>query len=84
MPRPIHRVGVTLLALILVAALPSCSDSSTSPDNAPPGHTVLQDGVPHRPGLNDPLQNCTSCHGSNLQGGSEGQPSCTKCHGVKW
>jgi mono/diheme cytochrome c family protein len=36
------------------------------------------------PGFNNPIQNCTACHGANLQGGADGQPSCTRCHGVKW
>ena len=84
MRRPLRRAGVILMTLAAVVSLPSCTDNSTSLANAPEGHTVLRGGIPHRPGLDDPLQNCTSCHGSNLQGGAEGEPSCTTCHGTKW
>ncbi len=72
------------LAHFLGFAPLACSDSSTAPGDAPEGHTVMKDGVPHASGLNDPLQNCTSCHGANLGGGSQGQPACTSCHGEKW
>lgn len=75
-------VACSVVAIFSLLPL-SCSDS-TAPANAPEGHTVVKSGVAHAPGLNNPLQNCTSCHGSNLQGGSEGQPACTSCHGVKW
>jgi mono/diheme cytochrome c family protein len=74
------------LALVLFLGLAplACSDSSTVPADAPEGHTVMKDGVAHAAGLSDPLQNCSSCHGANLGGGSQGQPSCTTCHGIKW
>ena len=85
MARSLFRRQVTLLALTLVCLPPlACSDSSTVPEDAPEGHTVLKGGAPHAAGLNDPLQNCSSCHGANLEGGSEGEPSCTTCHGVEW
>ncbi len=75
---------VSVLACLVVAALFACGDDSTAPENAPPGHTVLQDGVPHRPGLNDPIRNCTTCHGADLRGGQNGEPSCFSCHGQLW
>ena len=74
-----------LMTILLLVAIPlACSDDSASVEDAPEGHTVIEDGVAHAPGLNDPLENCTLCHGDQLQGGSAGQPSCTSCHGVKW
>ncbi|MBI5502478.1 MAG: hypothetical protein HY907_19700 [Deltaproteobacteria bacterium] len=44
----------------------------------PPGHTEDMSGVMHRPGKEDPLANCTSCHGADLTGGVG--PSCYDCH----
>ena len=32
----------------------------------------------HKPGKEDPLANCTTCHGSDLKGGAA--PSCYTCH----
>lgn len=69
-----------LLALsALVVALAACGGTSS---NAPASHTVSEDGVMHHTGLQDPMTNCTSCHGASLQG--DQGPSCTSCHGVKW
>lgn len=47
------------------------------------GHTAILNGIPHRPEYCLPYQNCTSCHGTNLRGGTNGQPSCLKCHDQK-
>ena len=77
-------VMAVLVGLMSVGALQACSDSSTDPADAPEGHTAFNGGVPHMPGFNNPTVNCTACHGANLQGGADGQPSCTSCHGVKW
>lgn len=69
-----------LLALsALVVALAACGGSVS---DAPAGHTVDKDGVMHHTGLEDPMTNCTGCHGASLQG--DQGPSCTSCHGVKW
>ncbi len=54
---------------------------STGGDDAlagPPGHTLDKNGVMHKPGNNDPLKNCTGCHGAKLEGGAG--PSCYTCH----
>ena len=59
-------------------------DDSTAPEDAPPGHTVVRDGVAHALGLNDPTQECTGCHGADLRGGANGEPSCFSCHGREW
>ena len=66
---------LALAALLMVCA--SCGGS-----NAPAGHTVDMDGVMHHTGLEDPMTNCTPCHGASLQG--DKGPSCTSCHGKKW
>lgn len=61
------------------------ADAATGQDAAPtdaanqnPGHTEALGGVYHRPGFDDPLANCTSCHGSDLRGGTG--RSCYSCH----
>jgi len=84
MKRTLRGIVAPLRALVLLAGPLACSESSTDPAGAPEGHTVMEGGVAHAPGLNNPFVNCTNCHGANLQGGSDGEPSCTKCHGVKW
>jgi mono/diheme cytochrome c family protein len=67
-----------LLALSLAAAgLTACGNG-----NAPSDHTVSEDGVKHKSGLQDPLTNCVACHGATLTGGQG--PSCFSCHGKKW
>ncbi len=75
----------TFVLLLALGAPAACGeDDGMAPANAPPGHTVVQDGVAHMPGLRAPNQNCTSCHGADLRGGSNGEPSCYSCHGQKW
>ena len=74
-----------LVALVAVAPL-GCDDDDevTGPSNAPANHTVSQEGVRHLPGLRDPAANCVACHGADLRGGNNGEPSCFTCHGQKW
>jgi hypothetical protein len=47
-------------------------------------HTVNLGGYLHAPGPCQPYQNCAQCHGSDLTGGTAGQPSCTSCHLDNW
>lgn len=79
------RGSLTLLMLILLTALVvSCESEEEYPQYNPPAdHTISQEGVLHKNGLSDPLKNCTSCHGTDLKGGSA-RVSCYECHGVKW
>lgn len=66
----------------------ACSDDGPAgpvvPPEGAPNHTVRQGGRFHAPGLRDPEANCVSCHGADLMGGDEGQPSCFACHGRRW
>ena len=71
-------------ACLLGIMLAACGSDATAPEGAPEGHTVVKNGVTHAPGLNNPTENCTSCHGSDLRGGASGQPSCFSCHNQKW
>ena len=73
-----------LLGIALAFPASACSDSATVPEDAPEGHTVMEGGVPHQAGLNNPEVNCVACHGADLKGGDAGQPSCFTCHGKKW
>lgn len=49
----------------------------------PLDHTIVKDGVQHKPGHIDPFANgCTQCHGPNLDDGFAF--SCFTCHDNKW
>ncbi|MCK5690306.1 hypothetical protein KAI87_13600 [Myxococcota bacterium] len=61
----------------------TADDTTDDAADAPFGHTVNKNGVYHKEGLENPMANCTMCHGSDLQGGAVGV-SCTSCHGEKW
>jgi cytochrome c553 len=63
----------------------SCQNSIENPltNDAPADHTLNKSGALHKSGLNDPLNNCISCHGNDLTGGTSGV-SCFSCHGRKW
>ena len=79
--------SVLLVAVLLVGTTLACSDDDddiTGSGNAPASHTVNEDGVRHLPGLMDPQANCTACHGADLMGGNNGEPSCFSCHGQEW
>jgi hypothetical protein len=62
----------------------ACEKAVQGPDYNPPSdHTISKNGYLHKSGLNTPLQNCVSCHGADLTGGTSGV-SCFECHGTKW
>ncbi len=71
-----------LFSCILMIAC-SSPTSNKSKYDAPQDHTISKSGAMHKPGLNDPLTNCVSCHGADLRGGDVGV-SCYECHGKKW
>jgi len=80
MPRSFYAPLLLALALPAIA----CSEKDpTEAGGAPASHTVVENGVRHAPGLQQPQQNCTSCHGADLHGGAEA-PSCYSCHGARW
>jgi hypothetical protein len=55
------------------------NDSAGQNDaSGPADHTENNGGVMHKPGKDNPLVNCTACHGSDLKGGTG--PSCYSCH----
>lgn len=71
------------LLVLFSALLITCSSPSESKYDPPADHTRSKDGAMHKPGLSDPIENCISCHGSDLRGGESGV-SCYECHGKKW
>ncbi|MFA9389358.1 MAG: hypothetical protein ACERKD_06105 [Prolixibacteraceae bacterium] len=73
-----------LLIFLLFVLVSSCEKSNDVPKYTPPAdHTTSKDGTMHKSGLDNPLANCISCHGSDLKGGTTGV-SCFECHNKKW
>jgi hypothetical protein len=82
------RTLISLLipfTFILILSCSKGSDTVNGPGsvNPPADHTVNNSGIRHKPGLQNATQNCVSCHGQDLTGGSAGI-SCYSCHGKKW
>ena len=76
-----EKVAILFLLLILIIA---CEKTNDLPKYNPPAdHTISKDGFLHKSGLDQPLTNCVSCHGSDLEGGTTGV-SCYECHGKEW
>ena len=77
-------IRAALLIVALMIAISACTkDNPQDQFNPPADHTVSKSGYMHKPGLATPLDNCTSCHGADLKGGTVGV-SCYHCHGQKW
>jgi hypothetical protein len=47
-------------------------------------HSTRLDGVMHAADPCAPLASCVLCHGQDLRGGPNGEPSCFSCHGDRW
>ncbi|MFH1729350.1 MAG: hypothetical protein ABIA04_13155 [Pseudomonadota bacterium] len=47
-------------------------------------HSTSLGGYLHAANYSSPTENCIICHGSDLRGGDDGEPSCYKCHGNEW
>jgi hypothetical protein len=47
-------------------------------------HNDRQDGYMHARNKRNAPTDCTPCHGADLRGGPNGEPSCYKCHGKEW
>ncbi|MEZ5070217.1 MAG: hypothetical protein R2751_04415 [Bacteroidales bacterium] len=72
-----------LVLLFTLVFLVACEEYEGSKYNPPADHAISKEGVMHKSGLDQPLTNCASCHGADLQGGTAGV-SCYECHGKKW
>lgn len=73
---------ITMILAVIVLFI-GCENANDPKYNPPADHTINQSGYMHKSGLNQPLVNCVSCHGSDLKGGTTGV-SCFECHGTKW
>lgn len=69
--------GKVLMLFLMIIFIIACEKTKYTP---PADHTVSKDGFMHKSGLDQPLTNCVSCHGSDLTGGTSGV-SCYECHG---
>ncbi len=47
-------------------------------------HNDSEDGVQHARNKERPATDCAPCHGADLRGGPNNEPSCYKCHAKKW
>jgi hypothetical protein len=78
---PVAKASILFLILIPVIA---CEKTNELPKYTPPAdHTISKDGFLHKNGLDQPLSNCVSCHGSDLKGGTTAV-SCYECHDKEW
>jgi hypothetical protein len=78
-----HTAVKVSMMLLTIALIIGCEKSNDSKHNPPSDHTISKEGFMHKSGLEQPLVNCVSCHGSDLKGGTVGV-SCFECHGTKW
>ena len=83
MKKTFLMLGFAVLLVGVAGGSNGCGDDDLPP-NAPSGHTVNEDGVAHADGHRNPTANCVDCHGADLRGGSNGEPSCFSCHGQEW
>tara|TARA_B100001094_G_scaffold326631_1_gene383152 strand:- start:1298 stop:1693 length:396 start_codon:yes stop_codon:yes gene_type:complete len=62
--------------------------TSCSLEEGPKGlvraHTSPFAGIEHPQGIAHASRYCRHCHGENLSGGENGEPSCFRCHGQNW
>ena len=75
-------VKVSMILLVLALSI-GCEKTNDPKYNPPADHTISKGGFMHKNGLDQPLTNCVSCHGSDLKGGATGV-SCFECHGTQW
>lgn len=70
-----------LIVAVVIAFSCSLEEGPTAEIRA---HTINHAGVVHPIGLQRANRYCKECHGENLNGGANGEPSCYRCHGENW
>ena len=76
-------ISILCLSLGLIN-LYSCADQDAYSVKKIRAHGLNINGVMHaQPSLNAERY-CSECHGQNLVGGGNGEPSCYQCHGKSW
>jgi hypothetical protein len=78
-----HTAGMVSILCLVLFFIISCEKTQDHNYSPPSDHSISKDGFMHKSGLEQPLTNCVSCHGSDLEGGTAGV-SCFECHGKKW
>ncbi len=78
----LHLCATAFICFILLG-LYSCQDIEREPRRVR-GHTVVLNGISHGIGLNHAPRYCHGCHGPELVGGMDLEPSCYTCHGRNW
>jgi len=76
-----YYLFISMITIIILFSY--CSSPTESKYDPPSDHTISKDGAKHKSGLNSPMENCITCHGSDLKCGTSGV-SCYECHGKKW
>ena len=77
------KLIILIICITILFIISNCKTSEINDCNAPEDHIISKDGICHKEGLNNPLNDCTACHGNDLRGNGD-TPSCYKCHGKKW
>ena len=67
-----HTSTKVSIILVMIVLFIGCEKTNDSKYNPPADHTISQGGYMHKSGLDQPLLNCVSCHGSDLKGGTTG------------
>ena len=72
-----------LTALALLALTVACS-TKPGPARSIRAHTTIHADIAHAEPAIKAEHYCVNCHGKNLMGGANFEPSCYQCHGKNW
>lgn len=78
-----RNVIITRFVLCFIPVLAACSLEPAGLRNIR-AHTSDHHGVAHGEPVRKAARYCQHCHGLQLAGGDQGEPSCFQCHGMRW